>query len=143
MPLFDDSKLFPGRRLKGRDRRACSVSTKLTFDEFELIDRASRASGKALGEWARDVLIRASKTTAEELTHQDLLSEIVGVELLVMNSLGPLIRGQTMTSEWFNSTVKQVSKTKVETAKSIAEMYLAARRKASEGNHERATSEGH
>lgn len=143
MPLLSDSQLLPGSRLKGRDRRACSVSTKLTVDEFDLVVRAYQGSGKSLGEWARDVLVQASKATAEQPTHQDLMSEIVGVELLVMNSPAPLIRGQTMTSEWYNNTVKQIRKTKVETAKSIAEIYIAERRKqASEERHKNDTSEG-
>jgi hypothetical protein len=57
MSLLSDAQLPAGSRPRGRDRRAFSVSTKLTSEEFDLIVQASRNSGKAIGEWAREVLL--------------------------------------------------------------------------------------
>ena len=41
-----------------------------------------------------------------------IFTELVGVQLLLINTLGPLIRGETMTAEHLAAIFKQVQSTK-------------------------------
>ena len=48
------------RRLRGRAARTRSIGTKLTPDEERKIVAAAEEDGKAPGEWAREILLRAA-----------------------------------------------------------------------------------
>jgi hypothetical protein len=59
------------------------------------------------------------------------MTELVGVELLLMNALAPLIRGETMSADWYSNLLKQVRESKQEAAKVVITKRLAARQKTS------------
>jgi hypothetical protein len=129
MPLLSDTQVSSGSRLKGRDCRTFSVSTKLTSEEFDSIVQASQCSGKAIGEWAREVLLREANRAAGKLTNEDLMVELVGVELLLMNALAPVIYGEKMSAEWYNNLTRQVRESKYEATKAVIAKRLADRQK--------------
>jgi len=93
--------------------RIKSVGTKVTTDEFELLKTKARADGQTLSEWTRDVLLREAKEIYPNL---DLVSEIVGLQLLTMNVLAPLARGERISAEQFQAIVRSVQSTKVKAA---------------------------
>src|ERR1700732_5591347 len=99
MPLMSDTQLPCGGRLKGRDRGAFSVSTKLTSEELDSIVQASRNSGKAIGEWAREALLSQARGATGRLSHEHLMVEIAGIQLLLMNTLAPIACGETMSMD--------------------------------------------
>jgi hypothetical protein len=129
VPLLSDAKLPAVSRLKGRNRRTVSVSTKLTSEEFDSIVHASQNSGKAIGEWAREVLLKEAAGASGTLSNEDLLVELVGVHLLLMNALAPVIRGETMGADWYNNLLRQVRESKQEAAKVVIARRLADRNK--------------
>ena len=129
MPPLSDSLPTSGSRLRGRDRRAFSVSTKLTAEEFDSIVEASQNRGKAIGEWAREALLREANGAPGRLSHEDVMTQLVGVELLLMNALAPLIRGATMSADWYSNLLKQVRESKQEAAKVVITKRLADRQK--------------
>jgi hypothetical protein len=116
MTILADPHEVTTRRLRGRVRRAMTLSTKLTPQEMALIETASEKDGRALGEWARDILLREVKGAPWEF---DLTCEIVGLQLLLMNVLAPLTRGDKITAEQFQGIVKSVQSTKVKTAEEM------------------------
>ena len=129
MPLLSATQLPSGSRLKGRDRRAFSVSTKLTSEEFDSIVQASQSSGKAIGEWAREVLLREASAVIGKVSNEDLMTELVGVELLLMNALAPIIYGDKMSAEWYRNLLDQVRESKHEATKTVIARRLADRQK--------------
>ena len=131
MPLLSDPQLPSASRLKGRSRRALSVSTKLTSEEFDLIVRASQDNGKAIGEWAREALLREASGADGALRNEDLMVELVGVQLLLANALAPVIRGMAMSGDWYDNLMRQVRESKYESAKVVIEKHLANRQKSS------------
>jgi hypothetical protein len=101
-------------RLKGRDRRTQNLSTKLTLSEEAELLRASASEGKTLSEWAREVLLdSARRTTGQDPT---LLTEIVGIQLFLMNVLSPLTRGEQLSPEQYQNIIKGVQANKSRTA---------------------------
>ena len=99
-------------RLRGRTARSRSIGTKLTPAEEEKVVAAAEAAGKAPGEWVRDVIVREVRIEAEEKIAMHAFTELVGLELLVMNALQPLVSGQTMSAEQFRKLVEQIHATK-------------------------------
>lgn len=114
------------RKLKGRLRRAMTLSTKLTAEEMAMVEAASENDGRAMGEWAREVLLRE---IAREQRDFDLVCEVVGLQLLLMNVLAPLARGERITADQFQGIVKSIQTTKVKAAEEL----LARRRQPKEG----------
>lgn len=112
-------------RLHGRDRRSQNLSTKLTGSEAKAIEDAASRTGKTPSEWAREVLLRESKSEPPVF---DLICEVVGVQLLLMNVLAPVARGERISAEQFQSIVRSVQTTKVKAAQEM----LARRRQSKE-----------
>jgi hypothetical protein len=59
------------------------------------------------------------------------MTQLVGVELLLMNALAPLVRGETMSADWYSNLLKQVRESKQEAAKVVMTKRLADRQKPS------------
>ena len=119
---------FEASRLRGRTARSRSLGTKLTPEEEERVIAAAEAAGKAPGEWVRDVIVREVRVEAEEKIAIHAFTELVGLELLVMNALQPLVSGQKMSAEQFRQLVEQIHATKHTKARE-----LLARRGQEEG----------
>lgn len=114
-------------RLRGRTARSRSVGTKLTPDEEANVFAAAKAAGKAPSEWVRDVIVREARSGTEERIAEHAFTELVGLELLLMNALQPLVSGQKMAAEQFQRLVEHIQATKQTKARE-----LLARRSATE-----------
>jgi hypothetical protein len=105
--------------------RTMTVGGKFTVSEYDQFSRMAAEKGQLLGEWAREILLREIEDRHREF---DLLCEIVGLQLLLMNVLAPLARGERIGAEQFQSIVKSVQATKTK----AAEEMLARRRQSKE-----------
>jgi hypothetical protein len=105
--------------------RIKSVGTKVTATEFELLKDKAQTDGQTLSEWTREVLLREAKEVHPNL---DLVSEIVGLQLMMMNVLAPLARGERISADQFQAIVRSVQSTKVKAAQEM----LARRREPKE-----------
>ena len=123
MPLLTEQSIPSKSRLKGRTQRSYSVSTKLTHEEFEAIATASRDCGKTIGEWARETMLQQACGTADRLPNEALMVELMGMYLFLMNALAPLIRGETLTTERYQSIIRQVRDAKYKAAKDAVASY--------------------
>jgi len=112
-------------RLRGRDRRSQNLSTKLTEAEAKAIQDAAARTEKTSSEWAREVLLREAGGVGVNF---DLICEVVGLQLLMMNVLAPIARGERITAEQFQGIVKSVQSTKVNAAQDL----LSRRRQSKE-----------
>jgi hypothetical protein len=100
-------------RLRGRDRRSQNLSTKLTEAEAKATQDAAARTEKTSSEWAREVLLREAGGVGVNF---DLICEVVGLQLLLMNVLAPMARGERITAEQFQGIVKSVQTAKVKAA---------------------------
>ncbi len=106
-------------RLRGRSRRTQNLSTKLTEEEERRLEAAASAAGKTLSEWAREVLLEAAPSSAKAAAVNVLLTEVVGLQLLLMNALAPLARGEQIGSEQYQAILKSVQATKGRAAQEL------------------------
>lgn len=127
--MADDSgtSLIEKRNAPGRERRTQTVSTKLTPAEEVELQRASAAEGKKMGEWVRDVLLQSARPNSPSSEHESmLLTEVVGIQLFLMNVLSPVTRGELISAEQYESIVRSVQANKGRTTREL----LARRRSA-------------
>lgn len=123
-----DTRELEGRfiRISGRESRSQSIATRFTRAEANALSKKAEANGQNLREWAREVLLRELR---EEQSHFNLLCEVVGLQLLLMNVLAPLARGERITADQFQVIVRSVQSTKVKAAQEM----LSRRRESKEG----------
>jgi hypothetical protein len=107
------------RRLRGRMARSQSIGTKLTPDEERQILVAAEADGKAPSEWARDLLLRGAVACNRGEMEMHIFIELVGIQMLLMNALDPLLRGEKMTQEQLAALYRRVQATKTTQAQEL------------------------
>jgi hypothetical protein len=110
------------------DVRSRQIGVRLTEAEFAVLEKLAWAEGRTPGEWARELLSRAIRSGAEERIAEQAFTELVGLQLLLMNALQPLLAGQRIGADQFQKLVEQIQATK-----QIKARELLARRAAKEG----------
>lgn len=109
--------------VRGREQRSRSVATRFTHAEESLLLQTARANGKNLREWARDVLLSAASDSASKEA-DPLFTEVQALRLLLVNTLEPLLRGESMTPEQFREMLRYVKTNKHKAANDALATYL-------------------
>ena len=109
------------RRSRGRLSRTLVASTKVTRAEQGELEQAAGAEGKALSEWAREVLLRE----ARRAKHDALFTELVSMRMLLNNVLRVVATGQKITAENFQEILAGVRADKKRVAAEILQQYAA------------------
>ena len=91
--------------------RTKSIGFKVSEEEYAVLETAAQASGRTLGEWCREVILRGGSAS-----NDPALAEIVGVRLLLVNVLRPLAAGEKLAPEAFDKMLDQISEVKHELA---------------------------
>ena len=106
-------------KLQGRDRRSRNLSTKLTVLEAKAIEEAASRAGKTPSEWARDLLLRGVVSGSQTPMEMHIFTELVGIQMLLMNTLEPLLRGDKIVPEQLAILFRQVQTTKATKAQEL------------------------
>lgn len=112
------------RKLKGRARRAVTLSTKITPRELELISAASEADGRALGEWVRETVLKAARSASAGLAADHLMTEIVALQLFLTDVLSPVACGQQISAEQYQDLMRNVKTNKRRAAREVIAQYV-------------------
>ena len=92
-----------------RAARTKTIGVRVTEPEYLALEGAAWRAGKTVADWARDqILSRSPGASLQERT----LTELVGIELLLINALPPLLRGERIPQERVEALWKQVQATK-------------------------------
>ena len=115
-----ETSLFEKGKTQTRERRTQTVSTKITQEEECELQRVSSAEGKKMGEWVREVLLRAARPNVPAISHEPVvLTEVVGIQLFLMNVLSPLTRGERLSPEQYQNIIKGVQAHKGRTTQEL------------------------
>ena len=106
-------------KLRGRDRRSINLSTKLTAAEAKALEEAASGAGKTPSEWARDLLVRNTTGSTQKGMEMHIFTELVGLQMLLMNTLEPLLRGDKLNPEQVAILFRQVQTTKAAKAQEL------------------------
>ena len=119
MGAHNEPRESNSQRLRGRVARSRSIGTKLTPAEEKQILAAAEADGKAPSEWARDLLLRGAISTNRGEMELHIFTELVGIQMLLMSTLEPLLRGETLTQEQLAILFRRVQTTKATQAQEL------------------------
>ena len=125
MTILTNAEPITTRKLKGRTRRAVTLSTKITSRELELISAASEADGRALGEWVREAILKAARASSTGVGTDHLMTEIVALQLFLTDVLSPVACGEHMSAEQYQKLMRNVKTNKHRAAREVIAQYVA------------------
>ncbi len=108
------------------EMRVRTASTKVTETEFAELDAFASQRGQSVSEWIRQTVLAEARNQRNTATTAHLFTELVGIQLLLINTLGPLIRGERMTADHLNAVLRQVQSTKGRKAQELLAKRLNA-----------------
>ena len=120
--LSTEPRTLP-RKLRGRERRNITLNTKLTPAEFAEVEQFCDTRKIAFSEWVREVVLREVRSMDGQSMSMPLLVEVQALRLLLINTLEPLLRGDTMTPEQFKAMLQHVKANKQKVAADILASY--------------------
>lgn len=92
--------------------RTKSVSTKVTDEEYAQFEVL--AGEQTISEWARDVLLKATKPNAGE---QTVLAEVLALRTILLNIHFAISQGQTLTVEQMQQLIERAEQNKLSKAR--------------------------
>ena len=98
-----------------RTRRAArtrTIGVRVTEPEYLVLESEAWRAGKTVADWARDQILSSSASATGASLQERTLTELVGIELLLINALPPLLRGERIPQERIEALWKQVQTTK-------------------------------
>ena len=98
-----------------RTRRAArtrTIGVRVTEPEYLALEGEAWRAGKTVADWARNQILSRSPTVNGASVQERTLTELVGIELLLINALPPLLRGERIPQERVEALWKQVQTTK-------------------------------
>ena len=87
--------------------RTKSVSTKVTDEEYAQLE--ALAGEQTISEWAREVLLKATKPNAGE---QTVLAEVLALRTILLNAFYKLSQGEALTSEEMQRLIERADQDK-------------------------------
>ncbi len=92
--------------------RTKSISTKVTDEEYAQFE--ALAGGQTISEWARDVLLNATKPNSSE---QTVLAEVLALRTILLNVHFAVSRGRTLTAEEMQQLIERADQNKLSKAR--------------------------
>ena len=99
-------------------RRTRSVGTKLTAEEYARLESLAAQRGLTPGEWVREILLAAFGRPQPEAmaTEQALLSEVLALRTILINTVYDLASGDAMTRERMQELIAKADAGKLDRA---------------------------
>ncbi len=92
--------------------RTKSISTKVTDEEYAQFE--ALAGEQTISEWARNVLLKATKPNAGE---QTVLAEVLAMRTILLNMHFAVSQGQTLTAEEMQQLIERADQNKLSKAR--------------------------
>ena len=92
--------------------RTKSISTKVTDEEYTQFE--ALAGEQTISEWARDVLLKATKPNAGE---QTVLAEVLALRTILLNIHFAVAQGRTLTAEEMQQLIERADQNKLSKAR--------------------------
>jgi hypothetical protein len=103
---------------KQRPVKTRTVSTRVTEAEYSALHEQACSTGKTVCDWARECIVQRLAKDPQKL-EEHLFTELVGIQLLLMNTLGPIVRGERMAAEELAAVFREVQARKARKAQEI------------------------
>ena len=104
-----------GRRIP----KTRTIGVRVTEPEYLALEAEAWKMGKTIADWARDQMLGRQAFHGTGSLDEHLFTELVGIQLLLMNTLGPLLRGERLTAEQLDAVLRQVQSAKARKAQEL------------------------
>jgi len=104
-----------GRRIP----RTRTIGVRVTEPEYLALEAEAWKVEKTVADWARDHILARPGLHGVRSLDEHLFTELVGIQLLLMNTLGPLLRGERLTAEQLDAVLRQVQSAKARKAREL------------------------
>jgi hypothetical protein len=95
------------------------LSARLTESEYASLESIAWSKGKTLADWSRGVLLHSLDGSSQAQMEMHIFTELVGIQMLLMNTLEPLLRGDRIAQEHLTILFRQVQTTKATKAQEL------------------------
>ena len=99
--------------------RARILSARFTHDEYSELEKHAWSKGTTLADWVHETLIDGARGQPSGSMEMHIFIELVGIQMLLMATLEPLLRGDTRTSDQVANLFRQVQATKAARAQEL------------------------
>jgi hypothetical protein len=99
--------------------RSRQIGIRLTETEYSELEAAAWKTRKTLADWAHDVLLSNRTDFSSEEMQLHIFTELVGIQMLLMGTLEPLLRGDKMVQDQLTILFRQVQTTKAAKAQEL------------------------
>jgi len=105
------------------------LSARLTEPEYAALEKQAWSKGMTVGDWTREVLVRNLNSFDKTALAVEIFTELVAIELAIMNGLEPLLCGEKLSHEQAAGIFRQVQTAKAPRAQELLVKRGIARRK--------------
>lgn len=102
-----------------RKFRSRTASTKVTDEEFAGTANAAQQQGQSMSEWARETLLAEARSHRDRTLSFAIFTDVVANQLILMNALDYLLRGETLSVEQIKRIFGEVQATKAARAQNV------------------------
>jgi hypothetical protein len=95
------------------------LSARFMESEYAALENCAWSKGLTLADWVRGVLLHSLEDPAQAKLEMHIFTELVGIQMLLMNTLEPLLRGDKIAPEQLAILFRQVQTTKAAKAQEL------------------------
>lgn len=95
------------------------LSARFSEGEYAELEKRAWANGITLGDWAREALLAALQTADPQVVQTHIFTELVAIQMLMMNALEPLLRGEKLSRDQTAQLFREVQATKAARAQHL------------------------
>ena len=95
------------------------LSARFMESEYAALENLAWSKRMTLADWVRGVLLHSLEGSSQAQIEMHIFTELVGIQMLLMNTLEPLLRGDKLTQEQLAILFRQVQTTKAAKAQEL------------------------
>jgi len=95
------------------------LSARFMENEYAALENLAWSKGMTLADWVRSVLLHSLEGPDRAQMEMHIFTELVGIQMLLMNTLEPLLRGDKLPQEQLAILFRQVQTTKAAKAQEL------------------------
>ena len=115
-PILFKSTTDGSKRPLARNR---ILSARFMDSEYAALESLAWSKGMTLSDWVRGVLLHSLEDPGQAQMEMHIFTELVGIQMLLMNTLEPLLRGDKFAPEQLTILFRQVQTTKAAKAQEL------------------------
>jgi hypothetical protein len=95
------------------------LSARFMDSEYAALETFAWSKGMTLADWVRGALLHSLEDPGQAQMEMHIFTELVGIQMLLMNTLEPLLRGDKLAQEQLAILFRQVQTTKAAKAQEL------------------------